>query len=98
VPTPEPAIAVNTWADAEAIFSAQCAMCHIDVQAGNLSLKTYQEALKGGKSGPAIVPGNPDASALVTIQQSSSHPSMGKLTPGQLAGLIAWIKAGAPEK
>ena len=27
---------------------------------GDLSLKTYADALKGGKSGPAIVPNDPD--------------------------------------
>ncbi|HSD84459.1 MAG TPA: c-type cytochrome domain-containing protein, partial [Anaerolineae bacterium] len=97
VPTPTPGIKVKSWTDAFAIFTAKCTMCHINVQAGNLSLKTYQDALKGGQSGPAIVPGDPDKSVLVTTQQGTDHPSLGKLTPEELAALIAWIKAGAPE-
>ena len=98
VSTPVPGIKVKSWADASAIFIAKCTMCHINVQAGNLSLKTYQDALKGGQSGPAIVPGDPDKSVLVTIQQDDAHPSMGRLTPEELAAIVAWIKAGAPEK
>jgi len=94
--TPEPAVAVKTWADAETIFTAKCAMCHINVQAGNLSLKTYQDALKGGKSGPAVVTGDPDKSLIVQVQQKGGHP--GKLSAAELAGIIEWIKAGAPEK
>ena len=66
--------------------------------AGNLSLKTYADALKGGKSGPAIVPGDPDKSLLVQVQQRAAHPGHGTLTPDELATIIAWIKAGAPEK
>jgi mono/diheme cytochrome c family protein len=93
-----PEVTSKTWTDAFAIFTAKCAMCHINAQAGNLSLKTYQDALKGGKSGPAIVPGDPDKSVLVTTQQGSAHPSMGLLTPKELADIIAWIEAGAPEK
>jgi thiosulfate reductase cytochrome b subunit/mono/diheme cytochrome c family protein len=96
--TPEPAAAVKTWAEASAIFTAKCTMCHINSQAGNLSLKTYQDALKGGKSGPAIVPGDPGQSVLVSTQQGTSHPAMGMMTPEELAAIIAWIKAGAPEK
>ena len=96
--TPASSAGVKTWAEASAIFTAKCAMCHINSAAGNLSLKTYQDALKGGKSGPAIVPGDPDKSVLVATQQGTSHPAMGMLTPAELAAIIAWIEAGAPEK
>ncbi len=46
---------------------------------GNLSLKTYADALKGGKDGPAIVPNDPDKSLLVQIQQKGGHA--GQFTP-----------------
>jgi hypothetical protein len=97
-PTPAPGVEVESWNDAFVIFTAKCTMCHINVQAGNLSLKTYQDALKGGKSGAAIVPGDPDQSMLVTTQQGTTHPSLGMLSPEELADIIAWIEAGAPEK
>jgi mono/diheme cytochrome c family protein len=96
--TPAASGAVATWADASAIFTTKCAMCHINSAAGNLSLKTYADALKGGKSGPALVAGDPDKSLLTTVPQSASHPAMGKLSPEELAALIAWIEAGAPEE
>jgi cytochrome b subunit of formate dehydrogenase len=95
-PTPAPPADVATWADAEAIFTARCLLCHINVQAGNLSLTTYAEALEGGKSGPGIVPGNPTESTVVNVQQKGGHPGM--LSASELAGIIAWIEAGAPEQ
>jgi hypothetical protein len=63
---------------------------------GGLSLADYQSALKGGNSGPGIVPGDPDASSIVKIQQAGSHP--GQLTTDELNRVIEWIRAGAPEK
>jgi cytochrome b subunit of formate dehydrogenase/mono/diheme cytochrome c family protein len=95
---PAPTGGVTTWAEASIIFTTKCAMCHINSAAGNLSLKTYAEALKGGQSGPAIVAGDPDNSPLVIVPQSTSHPALGKLLPEELAALIAWIEAGAPEE
>ena len=96
--TPEPAAAIRTWAEVSAIFTAKCTMCHITSAAGNLSLKTYQDALKGGQSGPAIVAGDPDNSPLVIVPQSAAHPAMGQFSPEELAAIIAWIEQGAPEE
>ncbi len=79
-----------------AIFNAKCAACHIQAQSGGLSLKTYADALKGGQDGPAIVPNDPDKSVLVQVQQKGGHP--GQLSADELAQVIAWIEAGAPEK
>jgi cytochrome b subunit of formate dehydrogenase len=93
--TPAP-VAVSNWTAASALFTARCAMCHVNAQAGNLSLKTYDDMLKGGKAGPAIVPGDPDGSPLVQIQQKGGHPGM--LSAAELAGIIAWIEAGAPQE
>ena len=58
-----------------------------------LDLTSLAGALAGGSSGAAVVPGDPEASLLVLRQQSGSHP--GQLTPEELAGIIAWIEAGA---
>jgi hypothetical protein len=63
---------------------------------GGLNLGTYENALRGGVSGPAIVPGDPDASVLVQIQSAGGHP--GQLTIDELEQVIAWILAGAPER
>jgi cytochrome b subunit of formate dehydrogenase/cytochrome c5 len=95
-PTATPTPAPNTWGAVAPILAAQCGKCHVDFAANNLSFKTYQDVLKGGVNGPAIVPGNPDNSLLVKVQKTGTH--YGELSASDLAAIIAWIKAGAPEK
>ncbi|HEY4688910.1 MAG TPA: cytochrome b/b6 domain-containing protein [Anaerolineae bacterium] len=82
--------------DIAELLTTGCGACHVQATLGDLSLKTYADALKGGKSGPAIVPGDPDASLLIQIQSKGGHP--GQLSADELARFIAWIEAGAPEK
>ena len=55
---------------------------------------------KGGKSGPAIVPGKPDESLLI---QAISHthprlkmPPQGQLPSAEIADLRTWVEMGAP--
>ncbi len=78
------------------LFRNRCSSCHGVTAVAGLSLASYQDALKGGNSGPAIVPGNPDASILVQKQSAGNHP--GQLTIDELNQVIDWIIAGAPEK
>ena len=90
--------------DIEAILSAKCWVCHgrREQQAG-LDLRTHASLLKGGKSGPALVPGNPDASLLVKriVAQEMPPPKLQEqfsvrgLTEDELAKLKQWIAAGA---
>lgn len=75
------------------LFRNRCATCHGKTSVGGLSLETYQDALNGGDNGPAIVPGNPDASLLVQVQSPGSHP--GQLTVDELDSVINWILEGA---
>jgi len=75
------------------VFEERCSDCH-GVIAG-LDLASYGGALKGGSSGPAVVPGDPENSLLV-IKQSKQHP--GQLSEFELNVLKEWIAAGAPEK
>jgi cytochrome b subunit of formate dehydrogenase len=105
LPTPEatPTSVVSTGDEADtwvekysALFTNRCGTCHVRTAVGGLSLATYESALRGGNSGPAIVPGNSDASVLVQVQSQGGHP--GQLTPEELDAVIGWIKAGAPEK
>ncbi len=78
------------------LFKNRCSTCHGFTKVGGLSLATYQDALTGGKSGPAIIPYDPDHSVLVQKQSMGNHP--GQLTIDELNQVIAWIQAGAPEK
>lgn len=87
----------NSWdGNYSALFSNRCGTCHGRTSVSGLNLSTYQGALKGGSRGPAIVPGNPDASVLVQIQSAGNHP--GQLTIDELNQVIQWIMSGAPEK
>jgi cytochrome b subunit of formate dehydrogenase len=78
------------------LFTSRCGTCHVQGSLGGLSLSTYQSALEGGSRGPAIVPGDPEASVLVQIQSAGGHP--GQLSQSELDQIIGWIQAGAPEK
>jgi cytochrome b subunit of formate dehydrogenase len=100
VPTATPELAagvsVNSWQGSiEALLRNRCSTCHGRTAVGGLSLATYQDALEGGESGPAVVPGNPEASTLITIQRDGNHP--GQLTSTELQQVIDWITANAPE-
>jgi Planctomycete cytochrome C len=96
-PTPGASASPDAWTGGiDQIIGAKCSACHIQSQTAGLSLKTYADALKGGQSGPAIVPGDSDKSLLVQVQSQGGHP--GQLSADELAQIIAWIKAGAPEK
>jgi formate dehydrogenase gamma subunit len=86
-----------TWDNAIGVlFQAKCTSCHGAGALGGLNLSTYSDAMKGGASGPVIVPGDSANSLLVTKQQAGGHP--GQLTPEEIAQVIEWIEAGAPEK
>jgi hypothetical protein len=97
-PTPtSTGIQAESWSGGfEALFRNRCSTCHGITSVGGISLDTYEQALEGGESGPGIVPGDPDASLIVQIQQAGGHP--GQLSEDELEQLIAWIEAGAPER
>jgi hypothetical protein len=82
-----------------AILSSRCISCHgIDKQEGSLRLDSRADALTGGDSGPAFVPGDPDASLIIqAVRQthdSLAMPPKEKLRDVQVALLERWIKAG----
>ena len=99
-PTAEGAVPVPsgplTWDDTIGpMLQAKCSTCHGATALGGLDLSTYESAMQGGASGPAILPGDSANSLLVTVQQAGDHP--GQLTPEELAQVIEWIDADAPE-
>ena len=95
-PTPEVQFATTWQGGLEGLFRNRCSTCHGFTSVGGLSLASYEQALEGGDSGPAIVPGEPEASLLVQIQSTGNHP--GQLNDEELELVIQWILAGAPEK
>ncbi len=88
------------------ILSEKCYNCHNPNKIkGNLKMQTYAALLKGGKTGPAIVPGDALHSELVKrtlldLDDKKRMPPKGKkqLTSKEIALLSWWIKNGASEK
>lgn len=98
-PTPEQVRFFET--SIRPLLIEKCDKCHgTDKQWGSLRLDSREALLKGGDSGPAIVPGQPGESRLVqAIQQtdpSLSMPPKEKLTDRQIADVIRWVEMGAP--
>jgi mono/diheme cytochrome c family protein len=79
-----------------ALFEARCTGCHGENALSGLNLSTYAGALAGGQSGPAVVPGDPNAS-LIVIKQTADTPHFAQLSPQELDLVTSWIAAGAPE-
>jgi hypothetical protein len=83
------------------LLEARCLGCHgLQQQMSGLRLDSRESALKGGKSGPAIVPGKGAESLLyrkVTgAAEGSPMPLSGeKLTAPQLEAIRSWIDRGA---
>lgn len=90
-------ITAETWdGGIGALFQSKCGSCHGGPSGlGGLDLSSYSGIRAGGVDGPAIVPGDSDASLLVSKQAAGGHP--GQLTGDELALVRRWIDAGAPE-
>ncbi len=81
-----------------------CYKCHAASSnkiKGKLQLDTRAGLLKGGESGPALIPGHPEKSLLIKAIRHDSPmlemPPKSKLSPSQIADFEAWIKMGAPD-
>jgi hypothetical protein len=85
------------------LFIEHCYECHSSQSKklkGGLKLDTREDLLKGGDSGPAVIPGKPEASLLIEAVRWSDPdlemPPKNKLKPDQIAVLERWVKMGAP--
>jgi hypothetical protein len=82
------------------LLAAHCYDCHADTAKAGLRVDSRAALLKGGKSGAAIVSGDPERSLLL---QAVNHthatlrmPKGGaKLSDKEIAHLTRWIKEGA---
>jgi hypothetical protein len=52
-------------ADVEPVLKAKCVACHGTTPKGKLDLRTSEAVLKGGASGPVVVPGVSEKSLMV---------------------------------
>ena len=84
------------------ILVEHCHQCHSAAkkQEAHLLLDSRDGMLKGGDSGPAVIPGRPDKSRLVRAvgyeDVALQMPPRGKLSAEQIADLTRWVEIGAP--
>ena len=85
------------------LFIEHCHECHSSTSKklkGGLRLDTREDILKGGDSGAALIPGDPEGSLLIKAVRWSDAdlemPPKNKLKPEQIAALEKWVKLGAP--
>ncbi len=84
-----------------ALLEQHCVRCHggEKTKAG-LDLVTRKALLRGGESGPAIVPGDPSKSLLYRMLTHEAEPGMphkeDPLPPAAIRAFAEWIAAGVP--
>ena len=74
-------------------------MSWADKQKGGLRLDSRDAVLKGGDTGAAVEPGQPESSLLVEsigYAGDNKMPPKGKLPAEQIATLTEWVERGAP--
>ena len=84
------------------VFVNHCYKCHskeFSSSKGGLRLDVREALLKGGDSGPAIVPGNPKESLILSAlrHEDIQMPPKSKLPEKVVADVERWIKMGAPD-
>src|SRR5262245_46878314 len=93
------ALSAPSGDDARAIFESRCLKCHGEAKMSGLDLRQKESIAKGGKRGPAIVPGNAERSLLYKAVARSGDlqmPPDKPVSPQELTAIRAWINEGAP--
>ena len=85
------------------MLARHCYACHSSRAAtvfGELRLDSEAAVLQGGRSGPAVVPGDPQGSRLIqAVGYGSKQPAMppaGKLAKREIEALTEWSGWGRP--
>jgi WD40 repeat protein len=87
--------------DVEPVLANKCTVCHSgNLKESKLDLGSYEGLIKGGKRGPAVLPGKSADSLLVKLAGKTMKPTMPPkkeepLTPEELALIKLWIDQGA---
>ncbi|MBK9167061.1 MAG: DUF1549 domain-containing protein [Bryobacterales bacterium] len=87
--------------DAPKLLASKCWACHAQTAMAGLRLDSRDAMLRGGVSGPALVPGDPAASRLYRAV-ARTDPAVKPMPPGaplsaaDLATIETWIRDGAP--
>ncbi len=99
---PDPSVATKSSGDALSILAEKCQKCHgPKKQKGKLRVDSLQALLRGGSEGPAVVPGNPGKSQLITRVRlplsSDDHmppPKEPQLSTAEINALTSWVARG----
>jgi hypothetical protein len=101
------AVAVFAWEKPERFFDTRvapiltkrCLGCHnAELKNGDISFLDRESLLKGGRRGPAIVPGKPEQSVLIEALRHEGElqmPPGPKLPEKEIRVLSEWIRKGA---
>jgi Protein of unknown function (DUF1553)/Protein of unknown function (DUF1549)/Planctomycete cytochrome C len=88
----------------EPVLSADCYQCHSAASEklkGGLRLDTREGLMRGGDSGPVVVPGESGESTLIQALRHddglSMPPKKAKLPDSVIADFARWVDAGAPD-
>jgi hypothetical protein len=97
---PDAAQSITYARDVAPLLDRWCVSCHgADEVEGGLRLDSFEAVLRGGDTGPAVIPADPKASLLVAKIERRHRPSMPprrKLPASTVTRIRMWISAGAP--
>ena len=86
------------------LLAERCYECHSAAakkHKGGLSLDTREGLLKGGDTGPSLLPGDPEKSRLIEAVRYRNRdlqmPPKSPLSAEQVRDLEKWVKLGAPD-
>lgn len=102
------ATAAADYAEIDAIWTRHCLDCHASKDPeGQLVMDSFESLLRGGESGPSIVPGKAEESLLVRAIEgrwikdgkTKQMPpgKRKKLEPAEIRQIREWIDAGSPK-
>ena len=92
-----------TYVELQPIFIRSCNACHSGPFASKgLATDSYASLIKGSSSGPVVIAGNPQGSALIQRTTGKVQPQMPLTGPPFLADteinlFTSWILAGMPQ-
>jgi mono/diheme cytochrome c family protein len=91
---------VSFTADVMPIFEAQCTICHGTL--GGWDGTSYEAAINTGDNAPVVIPGDGEGSLLGqkilgTQTLGNIMPPSGLMSEEEIAIILAWIDAGAPD-
>ena len=83
------------------LLATNCYQCHSAKAKplfAQLQLDSRAGVLKGGNTGPAVIPGDPGQSKLIHAVEGKTlqMPPTGKLKDAEIAALVKWVEMGAP--